>query len=85
MAFAPVPIQLILAYTAPVVSVLVEPYLSVFRRLIPPAGGLDFSPIKGPEGNIEYLLCLKKGGLSGMEVNISETEKIVFSAFESLQ
>lgn len=22
--------------------------------------GLDFSPIKGPEGNIEYLICLKK-------------------------
>ena len=22
--------------------------------------GLDFSPIKGPEGNIEYLLFLKK-------------------------
>lgn len=24
--------------------------------------GLDFSPVKGPEGNIEYLLYLKKGG-----------------------
>jgi len=24
--------------------------------------GLDFSPIKGPEGNIEYLIHLKKGG-----------------------
>lgn len=24
--------------------------------------GLDFSPIKGPEGNIEYLACLKKTG-----------------------
>lgn len=24
--------------------------------------GLDFSPIKGPEGNIEYLLLLKKQG-----------------------
>ena len=23
--------------------------------------GLTYSPIKGPEGNIEYLLCLKKG------------------------
>jgi len=23
--------------------------------------GLDFSPVKGPEGNIEYLACLKKG------------------------
>jgi 23S rRNA (cytidine1920-2'-O)/16S rRNA (cytidine1409-2'-O)-methyltransferase len=24
--------------------------------------GLDFSPIKGPEGNIEYLLCLTERG-----------------------
>lgn len=24
--------------------------------------GLDYSPIKGPEGNIEYLLCLKESG-----------------------
>ena len=24
--------------------------------------GLDFSPVKGPEGNIEYLLLLQKGG-----------------------
>ena len=24
--------------------------------------GLDFSPIKGPEGNIEYLIHLKKNG-----------------------
>ena len=24
--------------------------------------GLDFSPIKGPEGNIEYLLCLTGTG-----------------------
>ncbi len=26
--------------------------------------GLDYSPIKGPEGNIEYLMCLRKGGES---------------------
>jgi 23S rRNA (cytidine1920-2'-O)/16S rRNA (cytidine1409-2'-O)-methyltransferase len=26
--------------------------------------GLDFSPIRGPEGNIEYLICLKDSGAS---------------------
>ena len=31
--------------------------------------GLDFSPVKGPEGNIEYLLHLKK-------------EKVAFNGFE---
>ena len=36
--------------------------------------GLDFSPIKGPEGNIEYLLYLKK------EENSSETENVLTDA-----
>lgn len=31
--------------------------------------GLDFSPVKGPEGNIEYLAYLSKGGASaGVEI-----------------
>ena len=28
-----------------VLGVVVEPYLSIFRRFIPPVGGIDFSPI----------------------------------------
>lgn len=39
--------------------------LSDFMEFVPGAGltvmGLDYSPIKGPEGNIEYLALLKKG------------------------
>jgi len=31
---------------------------------------LDYSPIKGPEGNIEYLLHLQK---HGQKINIEET------------
>lgn len=31
--------------------------------------GLDFSPIKGPEGNIEYLCYLKKGDFKAAEVD----------------
>ena len=27
------------------IGALVEPYLSVFRRIIPPLGGVDFAPI----------------------------------------
>lgn len=27
------------------IGILVEPYLNLFRRLIPPFGGIDFSPI----------------------------------------
>lgn len=32
--------------------------------------GLDFSPIKGPEGNIEYLIYLKKGLAESIDVDI---------------
>ncbi len=45
---------------------------------------LDYSPIRGPEGNIEYLIHLKKGA-EGME---KDTEEVVASvtdkAFEEL-
>ena len=45
---------------------------------------LDFSPIRGPEGNIEYLIHLKKRAGSGQmngEVRIEET---VERAFDTL-
>lgn len=32
--------------------------------------GLDFSPIKGPEGNIEYLIYLKKNGGESLTIDI---------------
>ncbi|MCP1101158.1 23S rRNA (cytidine1920-2'-O)/16S rRNA (cytidine1409-2'-O)-methyltransferase [Aequitasia blattaphilus] len=45
---------------------------------------LSFSPIKGPEGNIEYLALMKKAGDCGMigeSININE---VVENAFSSL-
>lgn len=51
-------------------------------------GGLDFSPITGPEGNIEYLLWLIKGQESNNFIignNVNETvSKVVNLAHESL-
>ncbi|MBQ4361750.1 MAG: TlyA family RNA methyltransferase [Lachnospiraceae bacterium] len=44
--------------------------------------GLTFSPIKGPEGNIEYLLWLKKG--TGPSVTPERAAEVVGEAFESL-
>ena len=48
--------------------------LREFRRYAPECGfgvrGLDFSPIRGPEGNIEYLAWLKKGAESIPEPDI---------------
>ena len=47
--------------------------------------GIDFSPIKGPEGNIEYLMFLKKG-TKGKEPKTEETidvGKVVGEAYKS--
>ncbi len=49
--------------------------------------GLDFSPIKGPEGNIEYLLYLKKEENSSETENIltdNQIEQVVSAAHQSL-
>lgn len=43
--------------------------------------GLDYSPVKGPEGNIEYLLYLAK---EGPEIK-PEVEKVVIEANEKLK
>ncbi len=44
--------------------------------------GLDFSPIKGPEGNIEYLIYLKKNQPS--QIGASVAAEVVQKAHESL-
>ena len=45
--------------------------------------GLDFSPIKGPEGNIEYLIYLsKKEGNADLESLNSEASKVVEKSHE---
>ena len=43
--------------------------------------GLDFSPIKGPEGNIEYLAWLKKGRY---EARLPEPEQLVWESHSVL-
>ncbi len=45
---------------------------------------LEFSPIRGPEGNIEYLVHLKKCGVPGEIRDRVEIEKTVEEAFETL-
>ncbi|HBA62271.1 MAG TPA: TlyA family rRNA (cytidine-2'-O)-methyltransferase [Lachnospiraceae bacterium] len=46
---------------------------------------IEFSPIKGPEGNIEYLIHLRKDGRGEIAPQVLEkTEKIVERAFETL-
>ena len=64
-----------------------ETHLEVIRQVISYAGsvgyeilGLDFSPVRGPEGNIEYLLHLRKNKeeacLSGCPEHIRPKEVV---------
>ena len=52
-----------------------ERVLREMSAFFPTAGytlaGLDYSPIRGPEGNIEYLAWLKKGLSDGVEPDIA--------------
>jgi YggT family protein len=45
-----------------ILSQLTDPYLNVFRSIIPPLGGIDFSPIIGFL-LLQFLLGLLGGGL----------------------
>lgn len=60
--------------------------LQSFMEYFPDAGftlmGLDFSPIRGPEGNIEYLAWLKKGV---HEAPTFDTERIVSDSHGSFK
>lgn len=46
--------------------------------------GLSYSPIKGPEGNIEYLLYLSKGAKTEAEASVNVVESIVNAAHSQL-
>lgn len=45
LSWLPLPREGILADIVGAVDLLVSPYINLFRRFIPPFGGLDFSPI----------------------------------------
>ena len=60
--------------------------LSSFAEFFPAAGftllGLDYSPIRGPEGNIEFLAYLKKGARSAPEIGLAAVVDAAWAAFE---
>ncbi|MDO4807197.1 MAG: YggT family protein [Coriobacteriales bacterium] len=45
LSWLPIPREGIVSDIAGAIDTLVSPYVNLFRRLIPPFGGLDFSPI----------------------------------------
>ena len=46
--------------------------------------GIEFSPIKGPEGNIEYLIHLKKWPHPVEDALLEDLSLVVDRAFETL-
>lgn len=46
--------------------------------------GLDFSPVKGPEGNIEYLCYIKKGYSDEIDA-VFDAAKVVEASYEALK
>ena len=46
--------------------------------------GLDFSPIKGPEGNIEYLMYIKKASGGGSNIGEDKVQAVVDHAHDIL-
>jgi len=66
-------------------------HLEVIRRIVEfsqelgfAVRGLTFSPVKGPEGNIEYLVWLFKGQAEGSGIEESLPEEIVREAHAAL-
>jgi 23S rRNA (cytidine1920-2'-O)/16S rRNA (cytidine1409-2'-O)-methyltransferase len=46
--------------------------------------GLDFSPVKGPEGNIEYLTLLERSDSPALSESVPKAEEIVAASHASL-
>ena len=46
------------------------------------AAGLDFSPVQGPEGNIEFLLHLLPEDASGLQLFKDQINDIITAAYD---
>ncbi len=62
---------------------VIHKVLAVVDSLGWQVGGLDFSPVRGPEGNIEYLLYFLKG--PGREPTVVDVDKVVAEAHGMLE
>jgi len=62
---------------------VIEKIISVASREGFSVLNIDFSPIKGPEGNIEYLIYIKNDGLGSVDSQIS-VQKLVELSHENL-
>lgn len=46
--------------------------------------GLTFSPVKGPEGNIEYLIYLERSDAPGLTAGVPEAQMVVEASHQTL-
>ncbi len=46
--------------------------------------GLDFSPVKGPEGNIEYLILLERSDSPELCAGVPKAKEVVTASHASL-
>lgn len=58
---------------------VIEKVISLAKSLNFTICGLDYSPIRGPEGNIEYLLFIKKSDEEDVDYNIEKTVELSHS------
>lgn len=65
---------------------VIEKVITYARGIGFEISGLDFSPVRGPEGNIEYLLYLRKktDGKAGQEAGTMSVPAVVAAAHETL-
>lgn len=63
---------------------VLEDMLAFVKTLPWAAAGLDFSPIRGPEGNIEFLLHLLPREDVEREVDASSIDDIISSAYDKI-
>ena len=63
---------------------VIEKVIEFARSLELTVQGLDFSPIKGPEGNIEYLLWMEKGRIDRDTPGAINPQAVVDLAHETL-
>lgn len=63
---------------------VIEKVIKIAKQISFTVCGLNFSPVKGPEGNIEFLIYLKKSGDTTTNTAFQTPDAVVAAAHQSL-
>ena len=61
---------------------VIEKIIDAFSQMGLTVCGLNYSPITGADGNIEYLIYAVKGGLSGSVPDLPEIDSVIDAAWQ---